>query len=97
MRAELCWIKADARHSFLDEPRVLPRGQAAPITMTREQELTRLTSRQTQVLVDRLVSLVCEFEPNWQTRLLLADGCAIHGVAVWCDIIDVNGNDIAAA
>ena len=62
-----------------------------------EQELTRLACRQAHVLVNRLSGLVGLFEPKWPTSLLLADGGAIDSVAVWRDIIDADGHDIAAA
>ena len=67
------------------------------VAATGEQELTRLASRQAQVLVDRLARLVGQLEPNGSAGLLLADGCAIHRVAARGDVIDANGNHVAAA
>lgn len=97
MRAKLRRVETNAGHPLLNEPRVLARRQSARIATAGEQELARLARRQAQVLINRLASLVSQLEPNWPTRLLLADGCAIHGVTVRGYIIDANGDDVAAA
>lgn len=44
VRAKLGRVEPDAGHPFLNKPRVLPGGQAAAITTTSEQELSRLAT-----------------------------------------------------
>jgi hypothetical protein len=44
-----------------------------------------------------LSRLIGQLEPNGPACLLLADGCAIHGITAWGDVIDANGDHVAAA
>lgn len=97
MCAELRRIETDACDPLLHQSSILPCRQAASIASTCEQELTRLASRQAQVLIERLSGLVSQLEPNWPAGLLLPDGRPVHRVSTRGDVIDANGNNIAAA
>jgi hypothetical protein len=52
VRAELGWIQPDARHPLMNEPGVLPCCKSRGRASTRKQVLTRLSSGQSQVLID---------------------------------------------
>lgn len=57
-------VETDTGHSFLDELCVFPGRQATwTTTSTREQELPRLSSRQSEVVVDGKPGLFRELEP----------------------------------
>jgi hypothetical protein len=49
-----------------------------------------------QVLVDRLPSLLCQFELDWLASFPLPHCGALERIAVRCDILDPEGDDIAA-
>ena len=70
VRPELQWVETDAGGPFADETRVLPGGEAACFAAAaRKQELPRAPSRQFEVVIDRLPSLLGDFEPNRSPRL----------------------------
>ena len=48
------------------------------------------------MVVDRLPSLLGDFESDRPACLLLADRCPIHGVAVRGDILDFQAHNVAA-
>jgi len=62
-----------------------------------EEELARLALRQTQVFVDGLSSLIGQLETYRPPRLLLANGCSIQRVTAWSNVIDADGDNVAAA
>lgn len=49
------------------------------------------------MLVDRLAGLFGDFELDGPASLPLADGCAVHGIAVRGDILDLQAHDITTA
>jgi hypothetical protein len=44
-----------------------------------------------------LAGLFAQFKPNRSSCLFLSDGCAIRSVSACSDILDLNGDDVAAA
>ena len=62
-----------------------------------EQEFARLLVCGANVVIDRLPGLFSDLEPDWQASLFLAHCRALDGVAVGGDVLDLEGDDIAAA
>lgn len=66
MRTELRRVETDAGHPFQHEPSVLTRGQPAiRIAPAGEQQLSCLSAREPQVVIDRLSCLVGQLESDW--------------------------------
>ena len=99
VRAELRRIEPDACHPLLHQSRVLTSGYPTRTVVdpTGEQKLTRLSTGQLQVFVDRLAGLVRQFETHWPAGLLLTDGCAIHRITTRRHVIDANSDYVTAA
>ena len=92
VRAELGRIEPDTGDPFMNEARVLSCGEPVwSVAATGKEELPWLPSSQSQVLFDGQASLIRQLEPNRPARLLLPDGCAVHGISAWCHIIDAQG------
>ena len=47
--------------------------------------------------VDSLTGLVRQLELDRPPRLLLPHCCAVYRIAVWCNVLDLDSYDIAAA
>jgi hypothetical protein len=62
-----------------------------------EEMLTRFLVRDADVVIDGLSGLLGELEANRATGLSLPHGGPIGGVAVWTDVLDLYGDDIAAS
>jgi hypothetical protein len=76
----------------------LPRRHASfRATTAIEQIFARLLSGGSQVVVDSLTGLLCQLKPNGLPSLLLTNGCPVGCVAAWGNILNPQGNDIAAA
>ena len=83
MRPELQWVETDAGSPFANETRVLPGGEAACFAAAaRKQELPRTPSRQLEVVIDRLPSLLGDLEPDWPPGLPLSDSGSVERVTV---------------
>src|ERR1700724_1695965 len=97
MGPEKVWVKADASNPFGDKPRVLPRRDTPSRTTTAgEHKFAGLLGGGPQVIVDSLAGLLCQLEPNGLPGLLLSDRGPIDCVSIWRNILDLEGNDIAA-
>src|SRR5689334_17865094 len=65
--------------------------------MTREQKVAWLLACHLEIVVDGLTCLVCQLELDRAARLLLAGRRAVDRIAVWRDILDLDGDNVAAA
>jgi hypothetical protein len=61
-----------------------------------EHEFTGLLSGHSHVIVDHLTGLFCQLEPDGLPRLFLSDRGPIDCISTRCDIVDLEGDDIAA-
>jgi hypothetical protein len=61
-----------------------------------EQKLTRLLSGRPDVVVYRLAGLFRQFKPNGSPSLSLAHGCPVGTIAIRSNVLDLEGDDIAA-
>jgi hypothetical protein len=50
-----------------------------------------------QVIVDGVPGLIRQLELDRPTRLFLPNRCVIHRIAVSCNVLDLDSDDIAAA
>ena len=64
--------------------------------MAGEQELAGPLVGSLQIVIDGLAGLIAQFKPDRPPGFLLPDGCAIRCVAACGDILDPDGDDIAA-
>src|SRR5690606_5336178 len=62
-----------------------------------EEVLACLSSRQPKILVNGQAGLVRQLEPHWPARLLLSDGCSIHGISARRHVIDPQGHNVTSA
>ena len=98
MSAEDVRVETDAGNPLGNQASVLPgRHAACRAAPTREQKFARPFASGSQVVINSLSGLLRQFEPNRLTGFLLADGCPIGCIAIRCDILDFQRNDIAAA
>ena len=67
------------------------------IAATVEQELSGLLAGGLQVVIDRLACLFGQFELDTPPRLSLPYRCSIDYIAIWCNIIDFESDDVASA
>ena len=75
----------------------MPGGEAACFAAAaRKQELPRAPSRQFEVVIDRLPSLLGDLEPDWPPGLPLPDSGSVERVTVRRHVLDVDGYDVAA-
>ena len=65
---------------------ILPGGQTLRVAAAGKQIVTCCTSNQAQVRIERPPSLLCQFEPNGPTGLLLPHSCSVKCVAMWRDV-----------
>ena len=73
------------------------RSRSVQTAPTREQILTLFLACGLQVIVDGLAGLIRQLELGGVARLLLPYRCTVHRVAVWRNIVDLDGYDFAAA
>ena len=66
-------------------------------TTTREKVLAGSLVGGPQVIIDSLAGLLAQFESDGPPSFLLSNRCAICRVATTGDILDSNGDDVAAA
>ena len=55
-----------------------------------------LLGGRSHVMVDRLTGLFCQLEPDGLPRLFLSDRGPIDCISTWSDIVDLEGDNIAA-
>jgi hypothetical protein len=48
------------------------------------------------VIVNRVASLLSNLEPDRPTRLVLPNGRAVDGIAMWCHVLDPEAHHFAA-
>src|SRR5262249_17076476 len=83
--------------SFGDKSRILARPQApADQATAREQKVARRFACVSQVVIDGLTGLVRQLELDRPSCLPLPDRCAVDRVTVGCNVLDLEGHDIAA-
>src|SRR4051794_22291186 len=98
MRPKQLGVQSDAADPLGDEASILAGCHAAArATMPGEQELSGALAGGGQIIIDRLAGLFAQFKSDRPPGFLLTDGCAIRRVAARSDILDPNGDDIAAA
>ena len=64
--------------------------------MAGEQELAGSFAGGPQIVIDRLAGLLAQFKPDRPPSFPLPDSCAIRRIAAAGDILDPDGDDIAA-
>jgi hypothetical protein len=62
-----------------------------------EQELSELLACGLNVFIDGLASLLSQFESNRLTRLSLTNSRALDCISVRCNVLDLQGDNIATA
>jgi hypothetical protein len=62
-----------------------------------EQELARLLTSRSDVVVDRLAGLFRQFKPDGPPSLSLTDGCPVGTIAIRSNVLDLESDDIAAS
>jgi hypothetical protein len=72
------------------------RQTSADPAAAREQKFARLFARDPQVVIDGLTGLVPQLELDRPSCLPLPDRYAVDRVTVGCNVIDLEGYDIAA-
>jgi hypothetical protein len=98
MRAEELWIEPDAGNPFRKESRVLPcRHALTEAASTWEEKFAPALAGGFQVIVDSVTGLIRRLELDRPTRLFLPNRCVIHRIAVSCNVLDLDSDDIAAA
>src|SRR5690242_20790081 len=91
-------IEADTRDPLRDEPSILAcRQTTADCAPAREQKVAGLLACLLEIVVDRLTCLVCQLELDRAACLPLADRRAVDRIAVRRNILDLDGDNVAAA
>jgi hypothetical protein len=68
-------------------------GEAAAIAAADlEQKIAGTLPAHRKVLVDRLACLLGDLEPDRPTRLVLPNGRAVDGIAVWRNVLDLEAD-----
>ena len=97
MRPEQPWVQPDASDPFRYEARILARCQVAVgTTTTSEQELAGPLVGGFQIVIDGLPGLIAQFRSDRPARFLLPDARSIRRVTAGGNILDPDGNDVAA-
>src|SRR4051812_2512915 len=90
-------VQPDAADPLVDETGILAGCHTAFRTsMAGEQELARPFAGGLQIVIDRLPGLFAQFKSDRPPGFLLSDGRAIGRIASAGDILDSDGDDIAA-
>src|ERR1700731_4882698 len=90
-------VEPDAPNPLGDEPGILAGGHTAVCaTMAGEQELARPFAGGLQIIINGLAGLIAQFEPDRPSSFLLPDGSAIRRIPAGGDILDPDGDDVAA-
>src|SRR5262249_62039087 len=83
---------------FREKPSILAGRHAMAVTPSAcKQKLTGLLTRSSEVVVNGLSGLIRQLEFDRPSRLLLPYGGAIDRVAIWSNILDLQGDDVASA
>ncbi len=90
-------VGSDPGDPLRHEPRVLAGRHTLPRPSHSEQEIVRSFTSGLYIVVDRLTSLLGQLKSDRTTSFLLAHGRSIDGVAVGCNVVDPDGDDVAAA
>jgi hypothetical protein len=91
------WVQSHAADPSRNEARILPRRHTAfDTTTTSEQELAGSFVGSSQIVIDRLARLFAHLESDWPAGFLLSDRCAIRRVPTGSDVIDPDGDHVAA-
>jgi hypothetical protein len=76
---------------------VLAGGEAAVFAAAAMEQKSAGTLPGRQVLVYRLARLLGDLEPDRKTGLVLPNGRTIDSIAMWCDVLDLEAHQVAAA
>ena len=96
MRAIEARIETDHGQPLSQKSCVLPRGQMACHTTSREKVWSGSLVTFGKIVVNRLTRLLRNLEANWSSGLALTNGCPIDRVAVGGHVRDLQCYDIAA-
>ena len=97
MRPEQPGVQPDAADPCGDEAGILACCHVAVRTATAgEQELAGSFAGGPQIVIDRLAGLFAQFKSDRPPSFPLPDSCAIRRIAAAGDILDPDGDDIAA-
>src|ERR1700733_8586348 len=98
MRTERARIEPDAAYAVADETSILS-GREAPVLMAlrAEKEFTSLPPRCTEVVINRLPGLLGYLESCRLAGLLLPDRCALNGVSMRNNVLELESDDITTA
>src|SRR5690242_18812279 len=98
MSAEDVRVETNAGDPIRNQAGVLPSRHAASGGVpTREQKFARPFAGGCQIVIDSLSGLLGQFKPNGMTGFLLANRCSIGCIAIRCNILDFQSNNVAAA
>jgi hypothetical protein len=94
------FIKNDRGHSYpvADETRILP-DREAPfwLTLRGQKEISSLSVRRTEVIIDRLPGLFGDLKPYRPAGLLLPDCRTLNRVSVRGNVLDFESDDVATS
>src|SRR5919106_2908501 len=94
MRAEQRRVETDAGGPHRQQAG----GEAAAFAATAmEQRISGTLPGRSKVLVDRLTRLLGDLEPDRKTGLALPNGRAVDGIAMWCDVLNLEAHHVAPA
>jgi hypothetical protein len=79
------------------EPSILSGGHLPYAMRAGEQGLTGLFVVGSNVVVHRLACLFCQFKPHRPPGLFLTNGRPIDGISIRSDVLDLQGDEIAAS
>lgn len=98
MRAVVGWIKPDHCDPFGNQARILTCRQRALLSPASGKEVVAgHLGVYTEISVDRLPGLLCDLEADRSAGLALAYGRSRTRVTIRSDIVDFEGDEIAAA
>jgi hypothetical protein len=90
-------VQPNASDPLGNEARKLTCGHAGfATTTTVEQKLARPFVVRRQIIIDRLSGLFAQFKSDRSPGLLLPHGCAIRRISTGGNILDSDGDDVAA-
>jgi len=98
VRSELQRVKTNAGDPLANQARILPGRQTAiGPPPASEQELSRSSASDPQMLVDGMPGLFGQLEPNRTTGLFLTNGSPVEGVTIGCNIVNADCYHVTAA
>jgi hypothetical protein len=97
VRPKQPWVQSNAADPFRNKARILAgRNAGFGTATTSEQELTGPFVGGPQIIIDGLAGLLAEFKSDGPPGFLLSDRRAIRCIAAGGDLLDADGNNVAA-